>query len=74
MADTAEHPPLRILLVRSAAKMVCLLPKIYCQSENVVTADMRMSIMYANSADWFMTIWAVMDTYVMGVCRKMIKD
>lgn len=35
---------------------------------------MRMSIMYANSAEWFMTIWAVMNTCVMGVCREMIKD
>lgn len=37
-------------------------------------AVMRMSIMYANSAERFMTIWAAMNICVMGVCREMIKD
>ena len=73
MADTAAHLPLRILLARNVAKMVCLLPRIYYQSVNAVIAVMRMSIMYANSAEPCMTIWAAMNTCVMGVCREMIK-
>ena len=73
MVGTAAHLLLRILLARNVEKMVCLLPKIYYQSENAVIAVMRMSIMYANSAELCMTIWAAMSIYVMGVCREMIK-
>ena len=73
VAGTAAHLLLRILLARNVGKMVCLSPKIYYQSENAVIAVMRMSIMYANSAEPCMTIWAAMSIYVMGVCREMIK-
>jgi hypothetical protein len=74
VADTAAHLPLRILLAKNVAKMVCLSPKIYYLSESAVIAVMRMSIMYANSAELCMTIWAAMNTCIMGVCREMIKD
>lgn len=36
--------------------------------ELAAIAVMRMSIMYANSAERFMTIWAAMNICVMGVC------
>ena len=54
--DTVVFLLLLILLVRNAARTVCLSLKTYCQSESVAIVVMRMSIMYANSAEPCMTI------------------